>query len=156
MFSVEHLRDVDSAQEPIIDSLQPESRTLVGPDVSALLETMPSRQGFAMSPATIATRTADKGWASGRRRVGEKHLEVADVVASEDGEAINVRVGLCVLDLIDEARKRTISEPRRRALPAHAAEQADRLHPIRSVTRSRRMPKPFWVRIDSAWNWTPR
>lgn len=50
-----------------------------------------------MSPSKLTTRPADRAWAQGRRRVGEKYLEVAGVASSEDGEAINVCVGLCVL-----------------------------------------------------------
>lgn len=50
-----------------------------------------------MSPAKLTTRPADKTWARGRRKVGEKYLDVANVAAAEDGEAINVCVGLCVL-----------------------------------------------------------
>lgn len=53
-----------------------------------------------MSPKKLATRQADRAWARGRRRVAEKYLEVAELVASEDGAAINVCVGLCVLSAI--------------------------------------------------------
>lgn len=48
-------------------------------------------------PQEVTTRPADSGWARGRRNVGEKYLEVAELVASEDGEAVNVCVGLAVL-----------------------------------------------------------
>ena len=50
-----------------------------------------------MSPAKLTTKPADRAWARGRRQVGEKYLEVAGVVESEDGAAINVCVGLLVL-----------------------------------------------------------
>jgi hypothetical protein len=50
-----------------------------------------------MTPAKLTTRAADRAWARGRRKVGEKYLEVATVVDSEDGEAINVCVGLLTL-----------------------------------------------------------
>lgn len=50
-----------------------------------------------MTPAKLTTAPANKTWARGRRRVGEKYLEVATVVDEEDGEAINVCVGLLVL-----------------------------------------------------------
>jgi hypothetical protein len=50
-----------------------------------------------MSPAKLTTKPADQAWARGRRQVGEKYLEVAGVVDTEDGTAINVCVGLLVL-----------------------------------------------------------
>jgi hypothetical protein len=50
-----------------------------------------------VSPAKLTTKPADRAWARGRRKVGQKYLEVADVVAAEDGEALNVCVGLLVL-----------------------------------------------------------
>jgi hypothetical protein len=50
-----------------------------------------------MSPKKLTTRDADKPWARGRRDVGAKYLEVAELAATEDGEAINVCVGLAVL-----------------------------------------------------------
>lgn len=50
-----------------------------------------------MSPAKLSTKPADRAWARGRRKVGQKYLEVAGVVDAEDGEAINVCVGLLVL-----------------------------------------------------------
>jgi hypothetical protein len=50
-----------------------------------------------MSPKKLATRPADRAWARGRKDVGRKYLEVAELVESEDGEAINVCVGLAVL-----------------------------------------------------------
>jgi hypothetical protein len=50
-----------------------------------------------MSPKKLTTRDADKTWAHGRRDVGAKYLEVAELAATEDGEAINVCVGLAVL-----------------------------------------------------------
>lgn len=50
-----------------------------------------------MSPKKVPTRKADLTWARARRRIAEKYREVADLVAIEDGAAINVCVGLCVL-----------------------------------------------------------
>jgi hypothetical protein len=50
-----------------------------------------------VSPAKLPTRPADRAWAGGRCRVGEKYLEVAGVASAQDGAAINVCVGLCVL-----------------------------------------------------------
>lgn len=50
-----------------------------------------------MSPSKVATRAADRSYARGRRKVAEKYLEVAGVVDTEDGAAINVCVGLLVL-----------------------------------------------------------
>ena len=50
-----------------------------------------------MSPEKRTTKPADKAWARGRRTVGDKYLEVAGVVDTEDGEAINVCVGLLTL-----------------------------------------------------------
>lgn len=50
-----------------------------------------------MSPKKFATRPADRRWARGRRDVGRKYLEVAELVESEDRQAVNVCVGLAVL-----------------------------------------------------------
>lgn len=50
-----------------------------------------------MSPRRLTTRAGDDAQARGRRNVAEKYLEVADVVAVEDGTAVNVCVGLAVL-----------------------------------------------------------
>lgn len=50
-----------------------------------------------MSPKKLSTRAADGAWAAGRRRVAQKYHEVAELAATEDGAAINVCVGLCVL-----------------------------------------------------------
>ena len=50
-----------------------------------------------MSPKKLQTRRADQAWARARRRIAQKYGEVAEVVATEDGAAINVCVGLCVL-----------------------------------------------------------
>jgi hypothetical protein len=43
-----------------------------------------------MSPAKLTARPADHAGARGRRQVGEKYLEGAGVVDTEDGTAINV------------------------------------------------------------------
>jgi len=53
-----------------------------------------------MSPKKLITRRADPGQAKARRRIAEKYLEVADLVADEDGAAVNVCVGLTVLAAI--------------------------------------------------------
>ncbi|MFZ0161781.1 MAG: hypothetical protein WAL50_22355 [Kineosporiaceae bacterium] len=50
-----------------------------------------------MSPKKLSARTGDTSQARSRRRIAAKHLEVADLIASEDGTAINVCVGLAVL-----------------------------------------------------------
>ena len=50
-----------------------------------------------MSPRKLSTRPADRAWSRDRRDVGRKYLEVAELVGSEDGEAVNVCVGLAVL-----------------------------------------------------------
>ncbi|MFI5429620.1 hypothetical protein [Aeromicrobium sp. UC242_57] len=50
-----------------------------------------------MTPKRLTTRAADRAWALGRRDVGRKYLEVAELVEAEDGEAINVCVGTAVL-----------------------------------------------------------
>lgn len=50
-----------------------------------------------MSPKKLTTRRADPGHARARRRIAQKYLEVADLVADEDGAAVNVCVGLAVL-----------------------------------------------------------
>lgn len=50
-----------------------------------------------MNPKKLITRRADPGQASARRKIAQKHLEVAELVAEEGGAAINVCVGLAVL-----------------------------------------------------------
>jgi len=50
-----------------------------------------------MSPKKLPTRKAGIPEARSRRQIAQKYLEVADVVAVEDGAAINVAVGLAVL-----------------------------------------------------------
>lgn len=50
-----------------------------------------------MTPRRLNTRSADRAEARGRLRVGRKYLEVADLLADEAGEAINVCVGVAVL-----------------------------------------------------------
>lgn len=50
-----------------------------------------------MSPARLPTRSGDMAQARARRRVAEKYLEVADLISSEDGVAINVCIGVAVL-----------------------------------------------------------
>jgi len=50
-----------------------------------------------VSPKKLITKPADPAWARARRRVAQKYHEVAEVAEAEDGAAINVCVGLCVL-----------------------------------------------------------
>jgi hypothetical protein len=50
-----------------------------------------------VSPKKLPTRAATRAEAHGRRRVAEKYLEVAGIVATEGGTAINVTVGIAVL-----------------------------------------------------------
>lgn len=50
-----------------------------------------------MSPKKLATRTATRAEGVSRRRIAEKYLEVAELVATEDGAALNVSVGVAVL-----------------------------------------------------------
>ncbi len=50
-----------------------------------------------MTPKKLQTRDADRPEARRRRQVAEKYLEVARLIDSEDGLAINVTVGLAVL-----------------------------------------------------------
>jgi hypothetical protein len=50
-----------------------------------------------MTPRKLTTRRADPAQARARRKIAQKYLEVADLVASEDGAAVNVCVGLAVL-----------------------------------------------------------
>lgn len=50
-----------------------------------------------MSPKKLPVRAGDKGQARSRRRIAAKYLEVAQLIASEDGAAINVCAGLAVL-----------------------------------------------------------
>lgn len=50
-----------------------------------------------MSPKKLLTRRADPAQARARRQLAQKYLEVADLVADEDGTAVNVCVGLAVL-----------------------------------------------------------
>ena len=50
-----------------------------------------------MSPKKLQTRRVDPGEGRGRRQVAEKYLEVANLIDSEDGAAINVCVGVAVL-----------------------------------------------------------
>ncbi len=51
-----------------------------------------------MAPKKLPTRPGDRASAGARARVAGKYLEVAELVATEEqGEAVNVCVGLCVL-----------------------------------------------------------
>lgn len=50
-----------------------------------------------MSPKKLTTKATQPGEGRGRRRVAEKYLEVANLIDSEDGAAINVCVGVAVL-----------------------------------------------------------
>lgn len=50
-----------------------------------------------MSPKKLQTKKTQPGEGRGRRQVAEKYLEVAKLIDSEDGAAINVCVGVAVL-----------------------------------------------------------
>ncbi len=50
-----------------------------------------------MSPKKLPTKTAGTAEARARRKIAQKYFEVADVVATEDGAAINICIGLAVL-----------------------------------------------------------
>lgn len=50
-----------------------------------------------MTPKKLTTRQEARSVAVGRRRIAQKYLEVAELIATEDGTAINVAVGLAVL-----------------------------------------------------------
>lgn len=50
-----------------------------------------------MSPKKLQTKRTNAGEGRGRRLVAEKYLEVAELIGSEDGTAINVCVGVAVL-----------------------------------------------------------
>ena len=50
-----------------------------------------------MSPKKVQTTRVQPGEGRGRRQVAEKYLEVASLIDSEDGAAINVCVGVAVL-----------------------------------------------------------
>lgn len=53
--------------------------------------------GYAMSAEKLVTRPGDRHEARARRQLAQKYREVAELVATEDGAAINVCVGLAVL-----------------------------------------------------------
>jgi hypothetical protein len=50
-----------------------------------------------VNPKKLTTRQVERTVAVERRAVAEKYLEVAELVADEDGAAVNVAVGLAVL-----------------------------------------------------------
>lgn len=50
-----------------------------------------------MSPKKLTTKATRPGDGRGRRQVAEKYLDVANLIDSEDGAAINVCVGVAVL-----------------------------------------------------------
>lgn len=50
-----------------------------------------------MTPKKLSTRVSDIADGRARLRIGRKYLEVADLLAEEPGEAINVCVGVAVL-----------------------------------------------------------
>ena len=50
-----------------------------------------------MTPKKLPTRLEDRSQAKQRRRIAEKYFEVAELIETEDGAAVNVCVGLCVL-----------------------------------------------------------
>lgn len=50
-----------------------------------------------MSPKRLQSRTTNPGEGRGRRIIAQKYVEVANLIDSEDGTAINVCVGVAVL-----------------------------------------------------------
>lgn len=50
-----------------------------------------------MSPKKVQTRPGDAGQARSRRVIAQKYLEVAELIATEDGVSVNVCVALTVL-----------------------------------------------------------
>lgn len=50
-----------------------------------------------MSPKRLPTRCSSRAEAINRCRIAQKYFELAELAASEGGEAINVAVGLAVL-----------------------------------------------------------
>lgn len=56
-----------------------------------------------MSPKKLTTKPTKPGEGRGRRQVAERYLEVARLIDSEDGTAINVCVGVAVLAQIAAA-----------------------------------------------------
>lgn len=50
-----------------------------------------------MSPTRVVVRPMSKTEGAARRRIAAKYLEVAEIAATEDGESVNVAVGIAVL-----------------------------------------------------------
>lgn len=50
-----------------------------------------------MSPKKLQTRPGDAAQARSRRAIAQKYLEVAELIATEDGVSVNVCVALAVL-----------------------------------------------------------
>ncbi|MGF1662102.1 MAG: hypothetical protein ACFCVG_06475 [Kineosporiaceae bacterium] len=50
-----------------------------------------------MSPKKLQTRPGDVGQARSRRVIAQKYLEVAELIATEDGMSVNVCIALTVL-----------------------------------------------------------
>lgn len=50
-----------------------------------------------MSPKKLNTAARDRAWARSRHGRAAKYLEAADLMATEDGQAINVSIGNAVL-----------------------------------------------------------
>lgn len=75
-----------------------------------------------MTPRRASTRPAGRAEAKSRLRLASKYLEAADLVATEDGEAINVAIGMAVLSGIAAADAICISALGERSSAAdHAA-----------------------------------
>lgn len=90
-----------------------------------------------MSPKKLTTRRADLGEGRGRRRIAEKYLQVAELIETEDGTAVNVCVGVAVLAGIAAADAICIAAiGERYAGPDHAA-AADLLSQVDPATGKR-------------------
>jgi hypothetical protein len=95
--TVERLRQLAQAREPIVSSWLEEAVVLHGPALDTDSPSRGERRAAQMSPKKLVTRRADPGQARARLRIAQKYLEVAELVATEDGAAVDVCVGLAVL-----------------------------------------------------------
>lgn len=80
-----------------------------------------------MNAKRLTTREASRAQAVGRRRVAEKYEEIARLVATEDGTAINVSIGLAVLAGIAAGDAICIAATGQRYSGSKHAEAADLL-----------------------------
>lgn len=83
-----------------------------------------------MNPRRLTTRPGEPGSARGRRIVAQKYLEVAELVADEDGATINVAVGLAVLAGIAAADAICIAAVGQRSAGADHAAAAELLERV--------------------------